>query len=81
LHRHWAPSFTIPSRDRLRAVIGATHGKPIVISDGKSLLGRHKSLDEEAILALLDRNNVGDRITRQQQVAALSRAYRHAVSP
>jgi carbon-monoxide dehydrogenase medium subunit len=70
-----------PSRDLLRAVIGATHGKPIVIPDGKPLLGRDKLLDEAAILALLGQNNVSDRIARQQQVAALSRAYRQAVSP
>jgi carbon-monoxide dehydrogenase medium subunit len=69
-----------PSRDRLRAVVGATHGKPIVIPDGKPLVGRDKSLDEGAILALLDRNNIIDHTARQQQVAALSRAYRHAVS-
>jgi len=70
-----------PSRERLRAVIGATHGKPILVPDAKSLLGGDKSLDEAAILALLDRNNVRDHTARQQQIAALSRAYRQAVSP
>ena len=70
-----------PSRNRLRAVIGATHGKPIVIPDGKTLLGRDKSLDDQAILAVLDRNNIRDRTARQQQVAALTRAYRQAVLP
>ena len=69
------------SRDRLRAVIGATHGKPIVIPDAKPLMGRDKSLDEAAVLALLDRNNIRDHTARQQQVAALSRAYRRAISP
>ena len=70
-----------PSRDRLRAVIGATHGKPIVVPDAKPLLGRDESLDEVAILALLDRNNIRDHTARHQQVAALSRAHRQAVSP
>jgi carbon-monoxide dehydrogenase medium subunit len=70
-----------PSRDRLRAVIGATHGKPIVVADAKPLLGQDKSLDEAAILALLDRNNIIDHTARRQQVAALSRAHRQAVSP
>jgi len=69
-----------PSRDRLRAVIGATRGKPIVVADAKPLIGRDKSLDEAAILALLDRNNIRDHTARQQQVAALSRAYRQALS-
>lgn len=70
-----------PSRNRLRAVIGATHGKPIVVPDAKLLLGRDKSLDQAAILALLDHNNIRDHTARRQQVAALSRAYRQAVSP
>jgi aerobic carbon-monoxide dehydrogenase medium subunit len=70
-----------PSRDRLRAVIGATHGKPIVVSDAKPLLGVDGSLDEAAILALLDRNNIRNQTARHQQVAALSRAHRQAVSP
>jgi carbon-monoxide dehydrogenase medium subunit len=65
-----------PSGDRLRAVIGATHGKPIVVPDARPLVGRDKSLDEEAILALLDRNSINDPTARHQQVAALSRAYR-----
>ena len=69
-----------PSRDRLRAVIGATHSKPIIIPDAKPLMGRDNSLDETAILALLDRNNIRDHTARHQQVAALSRAYRQAVS-
>ncbi len=70
-----------PVRNRLRAVIGATHGKPIVVPDAKPLLRRDRSLDEPAILALLDRNNIRDLTARQQQVAALSRAHRQAVSP
>jgi carbon-monoxide dehydrogenase medium subunit len=69
-----------PSRDRLRAVIGATHGKPIVVPDAKQLVGRDRSLDESAILAVLDRNNISDHTARHQQVAALSRAYREAMS-
>jgi hypothetical protein len=44
-------------------------------------MGRDRSVDEAAILALLDRNNIRDHTARQQQVAALSRAYQQAVSP
>jgi aerobic carbon-monoxide dehydrogenase medium subunit len=70
-----------PSRDRLRAVIGATHGKPILVADAKPLLGRDNSLDEAAVLALLDRNNIRDNTARHQQLAALSRAYRQTAPP
>jgi carbon-monoxide dehydrogenase medium subunit len=69
-----------PSRDRLRAVIGATHGKPIIVPDARALLGRDNVIDEGAILALLDRSGISDRTVRHQQVAALSRAYQQAVS-
>jgi len=70
-----------PSRDRLRAVIGATRGKPIVVPDARPLFGRGLAIDEKAVLALLDRNNISDPTARQQHVAALSRAYRQAISP
>jgi carbon-monoxide dehydrogenase medium subunit len=70
-----------PSSGRLRAVIGATHGKPILIPDAKMLVGRDKAIDPEAVLALLDRHKVEDPTARQQQVAALSRAYRQTVLP
>jgi carbon-monoxide dehydrogenase medium subunit len=68
-----------PARERLRAVIGATHGKPIVIPDARSLLGRDKSIDNSAVLTLLDRHNINDVTARQQQIAALSRAYGQAM--
>lgn len=70
-----------PSRDRLRAVIGATQGKPIVIPDAKPLMGRDNSLNQGAVMALLDRNNISDPTARHQQVAALSRAYRQVMEP
>ncbi|HZP77845.1 MAG TPA: FAD binding domain-containing protein [Pseudolabrys sp.] len=70
-----------PTTKRLRAVIGATHGKPIVIPDARSLFGTDKSVDSAAVLSLLDRHNITDVTARHQQVAALSRAYRQAVSP
>jgi carbon-monoxide dehydrogenase medium subunit len=70
-----------PAHNRVRAVIGATHGKPIVVADATQMIGRDKSLEETAVLALLDRNNISDHTARHQQVAALSRAYRQAVSP
>jgi carbon-monoxide dehydrogenase medium subunit len=70
-----------PSRDRLRAVIGAMRGKPIVVPDARTLVGRDKSFDETAVVSLLERHNLSDPTARSQQVAALSRAYRQAVSP
>lgn len=63
---------------RLRAVIGATHGRPIVVADARTLLRQDATLDENAVLALLDRHNVSDPAARHQQVAALSRAYQQA---
>lgn len=70
-----------PSQDLIRAVIGATHGKPIVVPDAKRLRGCNVSLNETAILGLLDQNGISDHTARHQQVAALSRAYRQTVSP
>jgi carbon-monoxide dehydrogenase medium subunit len=67
-----------PAQDRLRAVIGATHGKPIVVADARELLSQDKAIDADAVLALLARHNVSDPTARHQQVAALSRAYRQA---
>jgi carbon-monoxide dehydrogenase medium subunit len=70
--------FNDPAQGQLRAVIGATHGKPIVVADARALLGQNEAVDEAAVLALLDRHNVSDTTTRHQQVAALSRAYKQA---
>jgi aerobic carbon-monoxide dehydrogenase medium subunit len=69
-----------PSHNGLRVVIGATHGKPIVVSDGVGLLGRDNSIDADAVLSLLDQNRITDPTARQQQIAALARAYRQAIS-
>jgi aerobic carbon-monoxide dehydrogenase medium subunit len=67
-----------PERSRFRAVIGATHGKPIVIPDAQQLMKNECALDEDAVLALLAQHNISDLTSRRQQAAALARAYRQA---
>jgi aerobic carbon-monoxide dehydrogenase medium subunit len=68
-----------PGQPQLRAVIGATHGKPIVVADARQLVGRNQAIDEAKVLALLDSHKVSDTTVRHQQVAALSRAYTQAI--
>jgi aerobic carbon-monoxide dehydrogenase medium subunit len=71
--------------DRFRIVIGATRGRPIVVEDAHAL--RHaastsdgsQTLDETAVLRLLDKNGIVDRIARRQHIAVLARAYCHAM--
>jgi carbon-monoxide dehydrogenase medium subunit len=71
--------------DRLRIVIGATRGRPIVVEDAREL--RHAAstsagsemLDETAVLRLLDKNGIVDRIARRQHTVVLARAYDHAM--
>jgi carbon-monoxide dehydrogenase medium subunit len=67
-----------PERSRFRAVIGATHGKPIVIPDAQQLMKNECALNEDAVLALLAQHNISDLTSRRQQAAALARAYRQA---
>jgi carbon-monoxide dehydrogenase medium subunit len=71
--------------NRLRIVIGATRGRPIVVEDAREL--RHaaitsagsETLDETAVLRLLDKNGIVDRIARRQHTVVLARAYDHAM--
>lgn len=67
-----------PERGWFRAVIGATRGKPIVVSDARQLLNRAAALDDSALLAVLDDYGVSDPVSRRQQAAALGRAWRQA---
>jgi aerobic carbon-monoxide dehydrogenase medium subunit len=71
--------------NRFRIVIGATRGRPIVVEDAREL--RHtattsagsETLDETAVLRLLDKNGIVDRIARRQHTVVLARAYDHAM--
>ena len=68
-------------RGEFRVVIGATKGRPIVITDARDLQRADKSIDEDAILRVLDKHGVVDRIARRQKLAALARAYNQAMKP
>lgn len=68
-------------RGQFRVVIGATHGRPIVVADARELCTDKGTLDEAAVLRLLDEHGITDRISRRQRVAALARAYDQAVNP
>jgi carbon-monoxide dehydrogenase medium subunit len=66
-----------PDRDVFRAVMGATHGKPIVIDDARELLGGLSgsvALDETRASALLVQHGVTAAATRRTHLAALRRA-------
>jgi carbon-monoxide dehydrogenase medium subunit len=69
-----------PAREQARMVIGATHGRPIVV-DRANVLWRKipssdtaLSLDQDAFLDLLDRNGVTDSVARRQHLAVSGRA-------
>jgi carbon-monoxide dehydrogenase medium subunit len=74
-------------RDRFRAVIGATPGRPIVIDDARVLFGgipRPGSavrLDEAAATALLRRVGLTRPATLRLHITALTRAAAQAVAP
>jgi carbon-monoxide dehydrogenase medium subunit len=66
-------------RGQFRVVIGTPHGRPIVVEDARSLSRSNKSIDEGAVLRVLDEHGVVDRIARRHQVVALARAYDQAM--
>ncbi|HEY3243313.1 MAG TPA: FAD binding domain-containing protein [Phycisphaerae bacterium] len=74
-----------PARERFRAVIGATGGKPIIVTDarllghGGSSTGDAFAVDEAAVLRLLDQAGVVDPVARRQHVVVLQRAFDQAV--
>jgi aerobic carbon-monoxide dehydrogenase medium subunit len=67
-----------PERGRSRIVIGATGGRPIVISDPDCLKNRRGQFDQETLARLLEARGIRNRIERRQKVAAVERAYRQA---
>jgi len=63
---------------KLRIVMGATKGRPIVITNAFHLQRSNMTIDEVAVQLLLDQHGVVDRVARRQQIAALTRAYDQA---
>lgn len=74
-----------PARDLYRMVIGATNGRPIVISDARPMLHTRSSLkdvvlDSSEILRVFDQHGILGPVARQQHLVALQRALSQAVS-
>ncbi|MFC7397601.1 FAD binding domain-containing protein [Chelatococcus sp. GCM10030263] len=74
-----------PERDIFRAVIGATHGKPIVVADARALFGERPlaqplRFDEGFGTDLLARNGVAAGAPRRLHLTALRRAAEEAFS-
>ncbi len=65
-------------RDVFRAVIGATHGKPILLADARVLQRADRSLDTSAIDRALESHGITNSLSRRQQLAALARAFAQA---
>jgi carbon-monoxide dehydrogenase medium subunit len=62
-------------RGRFRAVVGATRGRPIVVTSARELRRNDGTgLDEAAVLRLFDRHGITERAARRQHVAVLARA-------
>jgi carbon-monoxide dehydrogenase medium subunit len=73
-----------PGREVFRAVMGATHGKPIVVEDARELLGApggSVAVDESRARALLARHGVTAGAAQRTHVAALRRAATEAFAP
>jgi carbon-monoxide dehydrogenase medium subunit len=68
-----------PERGTLRVAIGATNGRPIVVPDAAGLLRDGRAVDEARVLGMLEQCGVADRLTRRQQLAALTRACAQAL--
>jgi carbon-monoxide dehydrogenase medium subunit len=69
-------------RDRFRAVIGATMGRPIIVTDSRQVRRPDGAgLDEAALLRLFDRYGISDRAARRQHVAIIARAFDQAACP
>jgi carbon-monoxide dehydrogenase medium subunit len=62
-------------RDCFRAVIGATRGRPIVVTDAREVRRTGGAgLNEAAVTRLLDQHGITDHAGRRQHVAVLARA-------
>ena len=70
-----------PDRGQLRMVIGATKGQPIILRDAANVLRGDKTIDPAAVARVLDQHGISARVTQQQQVTALTRAYTQAMPP
>jgi aerobic carbon-monoxide dehydrogenase medium subunit len=68
-------------RGQFRLAIGATKGRPIVISNAGELLHTDKTLNKAAVLNVFDRHGITDRIDRRQKNAAVERAFALARAP
>ena len=64
-----------PEQGQLRMVIGATKGRPIVLADGREILGGGATIHEPAFLRLLNQHGISERSVQRQQLAAAARAY------
>jgi hypothetical protein len=63
------------ARGRFRAVIGATRGRPIIVTDASKVRRSDGTgLDEAPILRLFDQHGITDRAARRQHIAVLARA-------
>jgi carbon-monoxide dehydrogenase medium subunit len=75
-----------PDRDRFRAVIGATSGRPIVIDDARTIFGENPRpgnavrLDENAVTDLLQHAGLTRPADVRLHITALSRAAAQAIA-
>jgi aerobic carbon-monoxide dehydrogenase medium subunit len=68
-----------PGRGIFRAVLGATHGKPIILADAKEILGPRPGkgaieINESCVMKLLEERGIADGPARQLHLVALRRA-------
>jgi carbon-monoxide dehydrogenase medium subunit len=68
-----------PERDLLRAVMGASHGRPVIVEQARELFGgrsveRASSLDEGRASELLDQQGIPPGSGRRLHLVALRRA-------
>ena len=62
-------------RNSFRAVIGATRGRPIIVTEAREIRRTDGTgLDAIAVTRLFDRHGITDRATRRQHAAVLARA-------
>jgi carbon-monoxide dehydrogenase medium subunit len=62
-------------RDSFRAVVGATHGRPIIVREAREIRRNDGTgLDASAVIRLFDRHGITDQAARRQHAAVLARA-------
>lgn len=62
-------------RGQFRLVIGACKGRPIVLTDDCTVRRSESRLNSEAVLHLLDKSGITDRVERRQKLAAVTYAF------